>query len=121
MAQAKSNKLKPSVNGARNEVLTLPEAAAYLRLAEREVVDLIQTQDLPARLVGSEWRLLKSAIQDWLRTGTSFKSSKEAWLSLAGTSKNDPDLEGIVEEAYRQRGRPITEDGSYKNFSKEAE
>jgi len=36
---------------------------------------------------------------------------------LAGKYKDDPDLEQIVEDAYRRRGRPITEDGSYKNFS----
>ena len=28
-------------------------------------------------------------------------------------------LEQIVEDAYRRRGRPITEDGSYKNFISE--
>jgi hypothetical protein len=38
-------------------------------------------------------------------------------LELAGKYKDDPDLEQIVEEAYRRRGRPITEDDSFKNFS----
>ncbi len=99
-------------------MFTLSEAATYLRLPEADVLRLVQEQALPARRLGNEWRLLKAAIQDWLRTGTPpAKGSKEAWLSLAGSCKDDPDLEGIVEEAYRRRGRPITEDGSYKNFS----
>jgi excisionase family DNA binding protein len=99
------------------EVLTLTEAAAYLRLPEEEVVRLAEMQDLPGRLAGTEWRFLKTAIQQWLST-SALRSNKEAWIALAGSCKDDPDLEGIVEEAYRRRGRPITEDGSYKNFSR---
>jgi excisionase family DNA binding protein len=101
------------------EVLTLAEAAAYLRLTESDVLRWVHEQGLPGRQVGSEWRFLKAAIQDWLSTGSpsALQANKEAWLSLAGAWKDDPDLEKIVEEAYRRRGRPITEDGSYKNFS----
>ena len=115
-------KREPSLeNGSPDEVLTLAEAADYLRLSESEVIELVDAQGLPARFSGSESRFLKSAIQDWLRTGPLPRSSKEAWLSLVGSCKNDPDLEGIVEEAYRQRGRPVTEDGSYHNFSMDDE
>ena len=109
------------VNGTPEEVLTLTEAADYLRLAEAEVIALVHKQGLPARFSGSECRFLRSAIQDWLRSGTPAAASKEAWLALVGSCKDDPDLEAIVEEAYRKRGRPVTEDGSYKNFSKEHE
>jgi excisionase family DNA binding protein len=98
------------------EVLTSAEAAAYLRVPEQELLNLIDSAELPGRKIGSEWRFLKSALQDWLRTGPQ-RPNLEAWLSMAGAWKDDPDLEAIVEEAYRRRGRPITEDGSYKNFS----
>ena len=102
------------------EVLTLPEAAAYLRLSEADVLRCVHEQGLPARQLGTEWRFCKAAIQDWLSTGapSALQANKEAWLALAGVWKDDPDLEKIVEEAYRRRGRPITEDGSYKNFSR---
>jgi excisionase family DNA binding protein len=106
-------------NGTPDEVLTLVEAAEYLRLSELQVIELVHSHGLPARFLGSECRFLKSAIQDWLRTGVSTKSSKEAWLSLVGSCNDDPDLEVIVEKVYRQRNRPVTEDGSYKNFSTE--
>jgi excisionase family DNA binding protein len=100
------------------EVMNLSEAAAYLRLPDADVLRLVTEQALPGRRLGNEWRFLKAAIQDWLRSGTpTAKGTKEAWLSVAGSCKDDPDLEKIVEEAYRNRGRPITEDGSYKNFS----
>ena len=106
-------------NGPMSEVFTLAEAAAYLRLSEQDVLGMIHEQDLPARRVGTEWRFLKSAVERWLSSGSSsLQSNKEAWLAMAGAYRDDPDLEQIVEDAYRRRGRPITEDGSYKNFSR---
>jgi len=62
----------PQPSGSHSaEVLTLAEAAAYLRLAETEVIQLVGTQDLPGRSIGSEWRFSKWAIEDWLRTPVS--------------------------------------------------
>jgi excisionase family DNA binding protein len=102
-----------AINGpAPSEVLTLAEAASYLRLPEAEVVQLVHLQDLPGRYAGTQWRFLKSAIQDWLSKPPP-KYTKEAQLSVAGLLKDDPDLVPMVEEIYRRRGRPITEDGSY--------
>lgn len=109
-----------SVNGpiSPGDVFTLAEAAAYLRVPEQDVVRMIDEQGLPARKLGEEWRFLKTSIQQWLSSSSpSLQSNKEAWLAMAGKYKDDPYLEQIVEEAYRRRGRPITEDGSYKNFS----
>jgi excisionase family DNA binding protein len=101
-----------ATNGPTGEVLTLAEAAAYLRLPQAEVVQLVHLQGLPGRPVGTEWRFLKSAIQEWLSKPPP-RYSKEAQLAAAGAFKDDPDLIPMVEEIYRQRGRPITEDGSY--------
>jgi excisionase family DNA binding protein len=92
------------------DVLTLAEAAAYLRVPEAEVILLVQQQDLPGRLIGAEWRFLKSALQDWLRTPPP-RGSKEAVLSVAGAWKDDPYLEEELNEIYKRRGRPMTEDG----------
>jgi excisionase family DNA binding protein len=88
------------------EVLTLGEAAAYLRVAEAEVVRLANLLDLPGRAIGGEWRFLKTALQDWLRTPVR-KPGKEAFLALAGAWKDDPDIDQIVREALQQRGRPM--------------
>jgi excisionase family DNA binding protein len=104
------------VDGATTgEVLTLAEAAAYLRLPEDKVVQLVSGQGLPGRLAGLEWRFLKSAVQAWLSAPPP-RYTKEAQLALAGVWEDDPDLEDMVEEIYRRRGRPITEDGSYRLF-----
>ena len=91
-------------SGRTDEVLTLTEAAAYLRLAESEVVGLAHTQGLPGRNVAGEWRFLKAALQHWLATGSpTWDTRKAAILELSGKYKDDPDLEDIVEKAYRQR------------------
>src|ERR1700677_1188381 len=88
------------------EVLTLAEAASYLRLSEEEVIDLAQSHDLPGRSVGSHWRFLKSAIQQWLGAAASSRQArKKAQMALAGKYRDDTDLVQICEEAYRKRGR----------------
>ena len=100
----------PILNGPIGEVMSLSEAAAYLRLPEAEVVRLVQAQGLPGRLAGTEWRFLKAAVQHWLGCGLpSWETRKAAILEIAGKYRDDPDLEQIVEDAYRRRGRPITE------------
>jgi hypothetical protein len=108
---------RASVKSSSGEVLTLAEAATYLRLPEADVVDLVHSQALPGRCIAGDWRFLKTAIQDWLgTTSPTWETRKVAILELAGKYKEDPDLEGIVEDAYRRRGRPIIEGGSSKNF-----
>src|SRR5262249_53160626 len=103
-----------AVNGTPGEVLTLAETAAYLRLSEADVARLVHSQGLPGRFTGSEWRFLKTAIQQWLSASMpTAEARKAALLAAAGAFKDDPDLVPLVEEIYRQRGRPITEDGSY--------
>lgn len=99
----------PPLGGASNgqtvEVLTLAEAAAYLRLPESEVVGLAHTQGLPGRYVAGEWRFLRAALQHWLATGSpTWDTRKAAILELSGKYKDDPDLENIVHAAYRRRG-----------------
>src|SRR5262245_51451096 len=100
------------VNGPTGEVLTLREAAVYLQLSEAEVLRLVDEQGLPARQLGNQWRFLKAAIQDWLRTGPPPRPSKEAQLAVIGSWKEDPLVEEELKEIYRQRGRPMTEEGS---------
>ncbi|HJT78462.1 MAG TPA: helix-turn-helix domain-containing protein [Gemmataceae bacterium] len=106
-----------AVNGPPGEVLTLAEAAAYLRLAEKDVITATSTQGLPGRMVAGEWRFFKTALQQWLsHSEPTEEMRKAAQLAGAGSMRDDPDLEDIVEEIYRRRGRPITEDGSYRLF-----
>jgi excisionase family DNA binding protein len=99
----------PVAPAGSDEVLTLTEAAAYLRVAEGDVLRTVREQKLPGRQIGGQWRFLKTAVRDWLRSAPP-RGSTEALLRWAGAFKDDPDLEEIVREAYRKRGRPITEE-----------
>jgi excisionase family DNA binding protein len=49
-----------------DEVLTLSEAAAYLKLAERTMHRMIQRNEIPCARVGGQWRFMKSVLEDWL-------------------------------------------------------
>jgi excisionase family DNA binding protein len=90
-------------------VLTLGEAAAYLRVAEADVVRMVGPRGLPGRLIGSEWRFSRAALEHWLRTPAG-PSSRESLVALTGAWKDDPDAEEMLKEIYRQRGRPMAED-----------
>src|SRR5438128_10457597 len=83
--------VKPSPVGAAEwpEVLTLAEAAAYLRVPEADVVRMVGPRALPGRLIGSEWRFSRTALEEWLRTPPE-PSSRESLLALAGAWKDDP-------------------------------
>ncbi|MFP4114711.1 MAG: PTS sugar transporter subunit IIA [Spirochaetota bacterium] len=49
-----------------DEVLTLSETAAYLKLGERTIHRMIQRSEIPCARVGGQWRFLKSVLDDWL-------------------------------------------------------
>jgi excisionase family DNA binding protein len=103
-------------NGPSGEVLTLSEAAAYLRFPEADVLRLVEEQSLPTRRLGNDWRFLKTAIQHWLATGSpTWQSRKAAILELAGKYTDDPELEQIVAEAYRRRCRTNREGNAAEN------
>jgi excisionase family DNA binding protein len=115
MARTKKNPVhrpvtSPTVtrNGADDEVLTLAEAADYLRLSEREVVDLVHSQNLPGRFTGKEWRFLKAALMGWLLIPAR-EAGKQIFLSIAGSWKDDPDIDEIVRESHKRRGRSVRE------------
>jgi excisionase family DNA binding protein len=51
----------------REDIFTLPEAAAYLRVTEEVLAELAERKDVPARSIGGEWRFLRRGLDDWLR------------------------------------------------------
>lgn len=47
-------------------VLTVREAAKYIRVSEKAIRDMARDGRIPAQKAGREWRLLKSALDEWL-------------------------------------------------------
>lgn len=48
------------------QVMTSVEAAEYLKMHVKTVCRLAKEGKIPARKVGSEWRFLRSVLDNWL-------------------------------------------------------
>lgn len=48
------------------EIMTLSEVAQYLKLAEKTIHRLIKKNEIPCVKVASQWRFMKTMIDDWL-------------------------------------------------------
>jgi excisionase family DNA binding protein len=49
-----------------NDILTIEEVAAYLRLTPQTIYKWAQEKRIPAAKLGKEWRFRKSIIDHWL-------------------------------------------------------
>jgi excisionase family DNA binding protein len=49
-----------------NEILTIEEVAAYLRLTPQTIYKWAQEKRIPAVKLGKEWRFRKSILDRWL-------------------------------------------------------
>ena len=50
---------------AKNEIMTLEEVAAYLRVKPQTIYTWAQEKKIPAAKLGKEWRFKKSIIDEW--------------------------------------------------------
>ena len=94
------------------DVLTLAEVAAYLRVSEAEVLSSIQREGLPGRQLGTSWRFLKAALQEWLRNPPPVPAGNDFWARHFGALREDASLEGMLQEIERRRGHVPTESPS---------
>jgi excisionase family DNA binding protein len=85
-----------------HEVLTLEEAAQFLRIPIQVAEELAARGTLPGRRILNEWRFLRTAIEDWLRR----PDYKRALLSQAGALRDDESLTEIRNAIFAARGRP---------------
>jgi excisionase family DNA binding protein len=89
------------------EVLTLQEAAAYLRVPADAVLRMIDAEGLPGRRFGTDWRFYKVALQAWLGAGR----PRRGLVHHIGRIENDPYALEMIREIYARRRRPETERG----------
>ena len=59
-----------AVNQAGHALLTLAEAAAYLRVHPRTMTRLLQGRQVPGVQVGRQWRIRKTDLDTYLTAGT---------------------------------------------------
>lgn len=53
-----------------DEILTLPEVARLLKVAEKTVYTMAQKRDLPAFKVGGQWRFRRADLDSWIDAKT---------------------------------------------------
>ncbi|MDD5368128.1 MAG: helix-turn-helix domain-containing protein [Anaerolineaceae bacterium] len=51
------------------EILTIEEAAAYLRIPTSSVYKLAQAGKIPAQKVGRHWRFYRPSLTQWIASG----------------------------------------------------
>ena len=83
-------------------VLTLDEAAHYLRLPKPRVRRLAAECQLPGRQVDKDWRFLKSAPDGWLQGSDALARL----VRQAGALADDENLNELIRRIYLERGRP---------------
>lgn len=54
------------VMAVNDEILTLPEVADLLKVAEKTVYTMVKRRDLPAFKVGGQWRFQRTDLLSWI-------------------------------------------------------
>jgi len=62
--------LEATMAGGSEEILTLEEVAAYLKVGKRTVYRLVAAHELPAFKVGGSWRFRRQEIDQWINEQT---------------------------------------------------
>jgi excisionase family DNA binding protein len=88
------------------DVLTLAEAAEYLRLPEETLARQAAQGSIPGQQIEDTWRFLKLALDDWLGR----QDRRALLLQQAGALVDDASLASLRAEIYRSRHRPEEDD-----------
>jgi excisionase family DNA binding protein len=57
---------RASIAEAPPEVMTAPEAAAYLRIEDEALLKAAEAGEVPGRQIAGEWRFSRAALAEWL-------------------------------------------------------
>jgi excisionase family DNA binding protein len=61
-----AGRIDPPQRHDDDDVLTVDELVAWLRLSESTVLRLLSEHAIPARKVGHQWRVRRGRVRDWL-------------------------------------------------------
>ncbi len=82
------------------DILTLEEAANYLRLPKETIERQATRGQIPGRRIEDTWRFLRAAIDDWLRS----HDSRTILLQQARAMATDETLPELRTAIYAERG-----------------
>ncbi len=100
---------------SETEVLTLKEAAAYVRVSQKTLRERANAKQVPGQKVGREWRFLKKALDEWLSgaqvvgDGAGAVSESVGQLYLPAAEKvREPTRAGFGDTAFtKNREEPV--------------
>lgn len=82
------------------ELLTVAEAAAFLKLHSDTVKRKARQGELPAAKIGRQWRFDMDELREWLRNGgTAYERTVDAGLAQATAE--------AISDPGNQQGRPL--------------
>lgn len=90
--------------------LTSEEAAAYLRIKERKLYDLVSTGAIPCSKVTGKWLFPRAALDQWVASGLVGKQGLRAPAPAIIGGSNDPLLEWAARRS--QSGLALLSEGS---------
>ena len=80
-----------------SELLTTDEAAAYLRLSERKLYELVANRAVPCSKATGRWLFPKAALDQWVMDGLQAARGPRAPAIVGGS--HDPLLEWALRES----------------------
>ena len=77
-----------------NDIMTLEEVAAYLRLKPQTIYTWAQDKKIPAAKLGKEWRFKKSIVDEWFiqHIDEKFSEVVNTWKEKQGKQENRRDI-----------------------------
>jgi excisionase family DNA binding protein len=90
------------ISKAKNPpVMTLAEAARFLRLPPKYIQEKVLTGEIPGQRIGRAWRFSSAALASWLQ----FQYTRRALREQAGAFKDDETFLPMMEKIYKERRR----------------
>lgn len=74
------------------EVMTLEEVAEYLQVSQKSILRMAQTGKIPSAKVASQWRFMRSVVDDWLMAQMEIPSVRSS-----ASAREQPQLAPLAE------------------------
>ncbi len=83
MSAEQSNNLLRAIMSGQHSILTLAEAAHYLRVRPQTLAKMADDGELPAIEIDGKWRFLKNSLDEWLTATMETIDPEEAQTDVA--------------------------------------
>ncbi len=103
-----------------DEIMTLEEVAAYLKLKPQTVYKWVQEEQIPAAKLGKEWRFRKSLLDEWIDTAIVLSKGgfdllwQSSCLAARKSALSTLELEKLLHEVSKAPMNPTAEDRHVK-------